>query len=247
MLQDALKESAICRECKTGELQLLKDKTTRNGQGQMWILQFKCVDCKFHNKPKHFHTSAKRSRFYDVNRAIVLAFRSIGRGYSAAQKFCSIVNLPNPVGKKPWTRHTHILKAAETLLEEEMNDAAFEVKNILRDVGDIENCSDEELREKVVSAGASLDGSWSSRGWSARDGIVAAISVESGKVVDVVYLSGSCNHCTAMEEKKNSGKITRREFVEWYLHHDENCFMNHDGSAAVSVLLLLFHIIRSCI
>ena len=82
-----------------------------------------------------------------MNRATVLAFRSIGLGYSAAQKFCSIVNLPNPVGKRPWTRHTQaILKAAETLLEEEMNDAVFEVKNILRDVGDIENCSDEELR-----------------------------------------------------------------------------------------------------
>lgn len=50
------------------------------------------------------------------------------------------------------------------MLEEEMNDAAFEVKTILRDVGDIEDCSDEELREKVVTGGASLDGSWSSRG-----------------------------------------------------------------------------------
>lgn len=106
LLQDALKESAICRDCKTGELQLLKDETTRNGQGQIWILQCKCMDCKSHNNPKRFHTSPKRSRFYDVNRAIVLAFRSIGCGYSAAQKFCSIVNLPNPVGKKPWSRHT---------------------------------------------------------------------------------------------------------------------------------------------
>ena len=34
------------------------------------------MDCKSHNAPKHFHTLAKRSRFYDINRAIVLAFRS---------------------------------------------------------------------------------------------------------------------------------------------------------------------------
>ena len=66
-------------------------------------------------------------------------------------------------------------------------------------------------------------------------------------MVDVVYLSSSCNQCTAMEEKRDSGKITRRELVEWYLHHDENCFMNHDRSMAVRILLMLFHIIRSCI
>ena len=75
------------------------------------------MDCKSHNTPKHFHTSAKRSRVYDINRAIVLAFRSIGRGCSAAQTFCSIVNLPNPVGKKPWTRHTQaILKELEEII-----------------------------------------------------------------------------------------------------------------------------------
>ena len=44
-----------------------------------------------------------------------MAFRSIGRGYSAAQKFCSIVNLPNPVGKKSWTRHTQAILKAEII------------------------------------------------------------------------------------------------------------------------------------
>ena len=73
------------------------------------------MDCKSHNTPKHFHTSANRSRFYDINRATVLAFRSIGRGCSAAQKFCSIVNLPNPVCKKPWTRHTQAILKAEII------------------------------------------------------------------------------------------------------------------------------------
>lgn len=74
---------------------------------------------------------------------------------------------------------------------------------ILRNVGDIEDCSDEKLKTKIVHAGASFEGSWSSRGWTARHGIVAAISVKSGKVVDVVYLSSSCNQC----EKRKRGEI----------------------------------------
>ena len=40
----------------------------------------------------------------------------------------------------------------------------------------------------MVEAGASIDGLRSSRGWSARDGVVAAVSVDTGKVLDVVYL-----------------------------------------------------------
>jgi len=240
LLQDALKESAICRDCKTGELQLLEDKSSRNSQGQIWILQCKRVNCNFHKNPKRFHTSLKSSRFYELNCAIVLAFWSIGHGYSTAQRFCSIVNLPDPVCKKPWMRHTQaILKAAETLLKEELNEATFEVKKLLRDIGDIEDCSDEELREKVVDGGASLDGWWSRRGWSAHDGIVAAISVETGKVVDVVYLSCLCSERSKMEEKRNNGKISRREFLEWYLCHDNSCFQNHDRSAAVSVPFVL--------
>ena len=247
LLQDALKECAICRDCKFGELELLKDENSRSGHGEVWILRCKRRDCKAHMHPTCFHTSPKNSRFYELNRAVVLAFRSIGRGYSAAQKFCSIINLQNPISSGPWSRHTKaILRAAETLLEEELNEAAFEVKKILRDVGDFEDCPDEELREKIVNAGASLDGSWSSRGWSSRDGIVAAISVESGKVVDVVYLSGSCRQCTRMEEQRNSGKMTRLEFLEWYLRHDKDCFMNHDGSAAVSSQLLLCYAYILC-
>ena len=67
---------------------------------------------------------------------------------------------------------------------------------------------------------------------------VTAISVESGKVVDVVDLSSSCNQWTKMEEKRKKGEISRRKFTEWYLSHDENCFMNHKGSSGVSLLIL---------
>ena len=37
LLQDTLKESAICRDCKTSELELLEEKEKRSGQGQVWV------------------------------------------------------------------------------------------------------------------------------------------------------------------------------------------------------------------
>ena len=70
VLEDVLKESAICRDFKTGELQLLKNESSGNGQGRFWVLQCKRMDCKFHKNPKRFHISQKSSRFYEINRAI---------------------------------------------------------------------------------------------------------------------------------------------------------------------------------
>ena len=155
------------------------------------------------------------------------------------KNFSALSTLPNPGGKNPWSQHTKvILKVAETMLEEEVCDAAFEVKKILRDVGDIEDCSDDKLKEKIVDASASFDGSWSSRGWTAHDGLVAAISVKSGNVVDVLYLSSTCNQWTKMEEKRKCGEILRHQFTEWYLSHDENCFMNYEGSSGVSLRII---------
>jgi uncharacterized protein HemX len=48
------------------------------------------------------------------------------------------------------------------LTEIDFNQAALQLKQLKRTVGEIADCTDEELAEKVV--GASFDCSWSSRG-----------------------------------------------------------------------------------
>ena len=76
----------------------------------------------------------------------------------------------------------------------------------------------------------------SMRGWSALDGVVAAIWVDTGKVVDKVYLSSNCAECMKMEERKKTGSINRLDWHRWFQKHKPGCFLNHDGSAAVSQL-----------
>lgn len=61
LLQDALQESVVCRDCKSGELQLLEERNTRSGQRQVWLLQCKRVDCKSHKNLTRLHTSPKNS------------------------------------------------------------------------------------------------------------------------------------------------------------------------------------------
>ena len=110
----------------------------------------------------------------------------------------SVLNLPSPVGRAPWSSHTKtLLKAANELWDTELSNAALEVKRFKIANGSLAvggaKKSDRELRELVVEAGASIDGSWSSR-----------------------------------------GTTSRRQYLEWYLAHEENCFMNHEDSAQVS-------------
>ena len=119
------------------------------------------------------------------------------------------------------------------LTEIDFNQAASQLKQLKRTVGEIADCTDEELAEKVVDVGASFNCSWSSRGWSARDGLVAAVSEDTGKVLDVVYMTRECKQCKEMEGKRARGDLNRLDYLSCYIAHEPNCLLNHEGSAQV--------------
>jgi hypothetical protein len=97
--------------------------------------------------------------------------------------------------------------------------------------------NDEQLADLVLDAGISIDGSWNKRGWSARDGVVAVISIDTGKVLDVVFLSNSCTTCEQMKRKRKDGAISRIDYLSWVVSHDESCFHNHEGSSQVCLFV----------
>ena len=84
--------------------------------------------------------------------------------------------------------------------------------------------------------GATFDCSWNSRGWSARDGLVASVSEDTGKVLDVIYLTRECSKCKGMEEKRAKGEVSRIEFLSWYIAHEPSCLLNQEGSAQVKAV-----------
>ena len=166
-----LQEIASCVFFGTDEIRI--DEKSRCGLGAEW--SFKCgnSECSLHHIWRSFHTTPKENRVYGINRELVLGLRLIGRGHSAAERLMSVLNLPSPVGRAPWSSHTRaLLKAAHELLDIELSNAALEVKCFKKVNGSLAvegaEKSDQELRELVVEAGVFIDGSWSSRGWSAR-------------------------------------------------------------------------------
>lgn len=205
---------------------------TRRGMG----LPVENPKCTSHQVLASFHTTPKTNRFYDINREFVLGLRLIGR----------ILNLPRPVSNVSWTSHTKALEKASlffllfvlSLLKRELKNAVLEVKRLKLENGDLDDSidgsiTDEQLMDVAVDAGVSIDGSWNSRGWSARDGMVGVVSIDTGKVLDVIFLSNSCVSCEQKKREQRERKIPKRDFLSWFVSHEEDCYLNHERSSQV--------------
>ena len=83
-------------------------------------------------------------------------------------------------------------------------------------------------KDVIVGTAVSVDGTWQRRGFISLNGAVAAISIDTGKVIDVACLSKYCQgfQGISMEFYKDSDP-ERYEF--W--NSDHKCSINHAGSA----------------
>ena len=71
----------------------------------------------------------------------------------------------------------------------------------------------EVTEDTIVDIGASFDGSWCSRN-SARDAVVAAVSEDTGQVLDAVFLTKECTVCTQLANERDAGKLEYLEYLE---------------------------------
>ena len=141
--------NALCRFCGGESISI--QEVEKVGLGAVWSFHCKNPECSSHVLDNSFHTTPKRNRFYNLNRGLVLGLRLVGRGYSAAQKLLSILNLSSPVNKAPWAAHTKAIEdTARSILEQELASAALEVKRLKLANGDImavdDNATNEQLR-----------------------------------------------------------------------------------------------------
>jgi hypothetical protein len=81
--------------------------------------------------------------------------------------------------------------------------------------------------DDIVECAVSIDGSWLTTGFSSRHGFVSMISIDTGKVLDRIYM---CSTCTGCAKWSDNDKHTT-EYLAWYAKHEEKCPLNHEGSA----------------
>ena len=208
---------AVCKECLNGTLQLF-EKVSGCGLARTLVLQCSNNGCKaFTELPTSEKIVRGKARFYDVNRRSTLAMRIIGRGRAALTKFCAVMNMPGPVAKKSFQTHVKaIARVSKQVAEAEMEKA-------VRDLRAASNARKNETLDIAVSC----DGTWARRGFQSLYGMVSAIHVNTGKVVDYEMKSKVCFKCRAKKELDP----TSQEYIEWMEAHGPKCSANFNKSS----------------
>ena len=78
----------------------------------------------------------------------------------------------------------------------------------------------------IVDTSVSCDGSWQRRGYSSLNGVVTAISMTNGKVLDIERMSRACKACLLKETLKLNNPVA---YDEWKNNHI--CKYNYKGTA----------------
>lgn len=60
--------------------------------------------------------------------------------------------------------------------------------------------------------------------------MVAVVSIDTRKVLDVIFLSNSCGACEQNKREQHEGIILKRDFLGWFVGHEEDCYLNLEGS-----------------
>lgn len=192
IIQDLLGKIAVCLHC--GEKLSLAAKD-RLGLG--FTIEIICLSCnKSVSRPNSTVVSSGKA---DINLRLAYAFRCVGVGEQGARTFCGVMNMPNPPSFKYYSNA--ICNATKEVCLEAMKSAGEEAV-------EVENGG--ESRDISIA----LDGTWQKRGHVSQNGVVTAISVPTGKVIDAEIMSKHCR-CPKRFDKE----------------HNPNCAANYSGSS----------------
>lgn len=196
-----------CPKCFAEGLIFCED--SRYGLCSNFLL--KCKMCDF---SKGFSSSEKHINAPEINTRLVYGLRQLGKGFSSAYKLCSTLNLPS-LSKTAYVKHERKLTTVvKGVAEKFMKSAASDVATQKQDPTD-----------KISKCGVSVDGTWQRRGYTSLNGCVSAISVDTGKVIDIEIMSSYCPVCKKLERMPKNIAYTTLKF-------DHVCQCNFEGSAS---------------
>ncbi|GFT86588.1 CCHC-type domain-containing protein, partial [Trichonephila clavipes] len=161
-----------CPDCYSQGLELIEDSVS----GLCSHMNLKCKNCSFF---KGFPTTEKMKGSCLINSSIVLGLRIIGKGFSAGKKLCAFLGLPFLSKLAFRNQERKLLKATELVAQENINAALSEIKG----------------SNSFTKCGISIDGTWQRRGYSSLNGCVSAISVDTGKILDIEVMTQYCHIC----------------------------------------------------
>ena len=200
-----------CPSCYNQKLTLVEISK----QGLAFKFELKCNECEwshsFWNSKKK-----KKKRNFDINTRVCYSMRRIGKGHQGLKKFLYLMNHPPPMTEKNYRKMSYKLHAAiKCVATDVMKEACMEII-----------ASDSNNTDGIHETAVSVDGTWQRRGFSSLNGAVAALSIQTGKVLDIAPLSRYCQTCINIRKLEKSNPTL---FIK--LNDEHACNMNHTGSA----------------
>ena len=142
------------------------------------------------------------------------------------------MDMPQPVNPNAYSYHTKaILPATKDVAKSTIKDAVEELHNLK---------SDEVDEDGILKTAILCDGTWQRRGFSSLNGCVTAISMETGKILDLEPLSKVCDTCKKLESKDDLG--TQELRTEHALNYNESVpAMEPEGTKHIFKRSVAFH------
>ena len=121
----------------------------------------------------------------EINVRAVYGFRSIGVSDTPLTKLCGFLNMPLPMTKNAYDGLSYSIKVSSKQAREKiMSDVAVKLRGT----------------KETADIGVSVNGTWKRKGFSSTFSVATAISIDSGKVLEVGNISKSCKDCTSMKK-----------------------------------------------
>ena len=179
-------------QCHQEKLAMTENIKQKKGLSSMLVLNCSC------GYVREFYSSNVCGKGYDVNRRMVYVMRSIGQGHTGIEKFTTLMNMPRPMALTTYNKIVDKMAAAASDIA---NDTMTEATLAIHET----NSKDDSIdSDEPVDIAVSVDGTWQRRGFSSNNGVVAALSVDTGKVIDVEAMSKTCKACCQKAHLKNS-------------------------------------------
>ena len=130
------------------------------------------------------------------------------------KRFLVLMNHPSPMTKKNYRKLSSVYRnSVKEVAGTVMQEAALEIYIKKHDA----DCDD-----NVDDTGISVDGTWQERGFTSLNGAVAAISIETVRILDVEVMIRYSQECINIEKFKENAE---------HLKLDHVCKSSHEGSA----------------
>ena len=124
--------------------------------------------------------------------------RTIGQGASSAKRFCGVMNMPPPPKPNAYHRHNKALVIASM---------AVACETMLEAGTEIHEHKGNSNADGISQCGVSCDGTWQKRGHSSMNGCVTALSMDTGKCLDVEVFTRYAMDAKDMKTNRTQEKI----------------------------------------